>query len=118
MMPSTYLVAHEWAKHGACMTRRPETYYKVTRILWDSLTFPDFDRLSRKDGLNAGTLRAAFARANGPRWKAEHVGLKLNQRGWLQELRLCYGRDFLPTRCNARQFGPRDNVKVKIWRGL
>lgn len=61
MMPSTYLVAHEWAKHGACMTRRPETYYKVTRILWDSLTFPDFDRLSREEGLDAGTLRSAFA---------------------------------------------------------
>lgn len=34
MMPSARLIARQWAKHGSCMTKKPETYFGVTRILW------------------------------------------------------------------------------------
>ena len=117
MTPSARLLATEWAKHGACMTSRPESYFKVTRILWGSLRWPDFDRLSRQDGLTAGQVRRAFADAN-RYWDAAHVGVKLNERGWLEELRLCYGKDFMPTACDAGRFGAKDSAPVKIWRGL
>lgn len=117
MMPSARLVASQWAKHGSCMVRKPETYFKVTRILWNSIEFPAADRLSRDDALTAGRLRDAFVTGN-PEWPREAVGIDINQRGWLRELRLCYGKDFMPTKCNARRIGPRDNVKIKIWRGL
>ena len=117
MMPSARLAARQWAKHGSCMTRRPETYFKVTRILWDSYRIPDYDRISREDGLTAGRIRAAFADAN-PGIPASAVGVKLNERGWLQELRLCYDRRFRPTRCDKARFGARDGVAAKIWRGL
>lgn len=117
MTPSAQLLAHEWAKHGACMVRKPETYFKVSRILWNSLVLPDLDRLSRREGLNAGMIRDAFAAAF-PALKPEMVGLRLNDRGWLSEVRLCYGKDFKPTRCTASQFGPRDSARAKIWRGL
>ena len=63
MMPTTRLMAHEWAKHGTCMTKRPETYFRVSRIMFDAVRFPDMDRLSRKP-LTAGQLREAFAAAN------------------------------------------------------
>lgn len=117
MMPSARLIAHQWRKHGACMTSRPETYFKVARMIWGSIRHPDYDRLSREDGLTAGKIRAAFQLAN-PDWKPERVGVKLNERGWLEEVRLCYGKDWLPTRCNKRQLGAGDNVQAKIWRGL
>lgn len=117
MMPSASLIARQWAKHGSCMTRRPETYFKVTRILWDSLRIPDYDRISREDDLTAGRIRKAFADAN-PGWSAAQVGVKLNERGWLQEIRLCYGARFRPTRCDDRRYGARDGVRAKIWRGL
>ena len=117
MMPSATLAAHEWAKHGACMSRRPESYFRITRILWTSLRWPDFDRLSRDDELTAGDVRRAFADAN-RYWEPEHVGVVLNERGWLEELRLCYGRDFMPAACDAGRFGPKDTAAVKIWRGL
>ncbi|MBV7258642.1 ribonuclease T2 family protein [Erythrobacter crassostreae] len=117
MMPSARLVARQWAKHGSCMVKRPATYFKVTRILWDSYRIPDYDRISREDGLTAGRIRKAFADAN-PGISASAVGVKLNQRGWLQELRVCYGKRFRPTRCDANRFGARDGVKAKIWRGL
>ncbi len=117
MTPDARLLAHEWAKHGSCMVTRPETYFRVTRILWNSLRWPDFDRLSRREGLTAGDIRTAFAEAN-PHWEQEHIGVRLNQRGWLRELRLCYGRDFRPTRCNRSQFGAPDDAAAGIWRGL
>lgn len=117
MMPSANLISRQWAKHGSCMARTPEGYFMATRLLHGSLRLPDYDRLSREDGLNAGRVREAFVIAN-PSWQREMIGVKLNQRGWLEELRLCYGKDFMPARCNARQLGARDKASVKIWRGL
>lgn len=117
LTPSAALLAHEWAKHGACMVRRPESYFRVTRILWNSLRWPDFDRIARNESLTAGDIRNAFAQAN-RHWEPEQVGLVVNERGWLTEMRLCYGRDFMPARCDARRFGPPDSAPVKIWRGL
>lgn len=118
MMPSTGLIARQWAKHGSCMTRRPETYFRVTRILWDSLRIPDYDRISREENLTAGRIRQAFADANGRMWQPSMVGVKLNRDGWLEEIRLCYGPRFRPARCDARTFGARDDVAARIWRGL
>ena len=117
MMPSARMQAHEWGKHGACMVRRPESYFKVTRILWDGLRLPDLDRLSKEDELTAGGLRARFTAAN-PGWRPEAIGLVLSERGWLRELRLCYDKRFMPQPCDRRRFGPADGVPIQIWRGL
>ncbi len=117
LSPSAALLARQWAKHGSCMARRPATYFKVTRILWDGLAMPDFDRISREDGLTAGTIRTRFVDAN-PGWKASAVGVKLNSRGWLEELRLCYDKRFMPKACERGRLGARDKASVKIWRGL
>ena len=117
MMPSERLIARQWAKHGSCMVRRPDAYLKVTRILWDSYRIPDYDRISREEGLTAGRIRAAFADAN-PGIPASAIGVKLNSRGWLEEVRLCYAKTFRPTRCSASRFGAKDSAAAKIWRGL
>lgn len=115
--PSARLLAHEWAKHGSCMVKKPETYFKVSRILWNSLRIPDFDRLSHRKGLTAGLIRKNFADAN-PGLEPEHIGLELNRKGWLKELKVCYGKGFMPARCGRSHFGPRANTSAKIWRGL
>ncbi len=117
MTPVPWLLEHEWAKHGSCMTKTPEAYFRVSSILWQSLRWPDADRLSRQDGLTVGDLRRALALAN-PDWKAEAVGVVLSRNGWLRELRLCYGRDFMPQACPRGSFGPPDSAALKIWRGL
>ena len=117
MSPDAALLTRQWAKHGSCMVRRPRTYYRVTQILWNSLRWPDFDRLSRNRELTAGEIRTSFAEAN-PYWEAADVGLVVNERGWLREMRLCYGSDFMPTACDSRRFGPADDDRVNIWRGL
>jgi ribonuclease T2 len=117
MMPSERLIAHEWAKHGSCMVKRPANYLNVTRILWQSLRIPDYDRISREDPLTAGRIRAAFADAN-PGIPESAIGVKLNGRGWLEEVRLCYAKTFRPVRCSAARWGAKDGAAAKIWRGL
>ncbi len=117
MTPVPRLLEHEWAKHGSCMSKTPEVYFRTAAILWRSLRWPDADRLSRREGLTAGDFRRAFVAAN-PDWRARQVGIVLNRRGWLKELRLCYGRNFMPADCDQRSLGPRDGAALKIWRGL
>lgn len=117
MIPSAGLMARQWAKHGSCMAQSPEAYFKATRILWHSLRIPDYDRLSRQHGLTAGDIRKAFVEANSG-WREDGVGVFLNDRGWLEELRLCYSKRFRPSRCDRTRLGANDGVKAKIWRGL
>lgn len=117
MMPSARMQAHEWAKHGSCMVGSPGAYFEVTRILWNGLRMPDFDRLARDPALTAGAIREAFVAAN-PDWPADAVGVKANSRGWLEELRLCYDRAFMPAACGPRRRGSPDSRTLSIWRGL
>ncbi len=117
MMPSARLVARQWVKHGSCTGKPPATYFKVTRILWNGLRIPDYDRLSRRDDLTAGDIRDALADANDG-WERQHIGVKLNSKGWLQELRLCYDKRFRSIACDSARFGSADGDAAKIWRGL
>lgn len=117
MTPAPWLLEHEWAKHGSCMAREPAGYYKVSAILWRSLSLPDADQLSGQPGLTTGDLRRAFVAAN-PAFPMSAVGVLASNGGWLRELHLCYGKDFLPRACDRRGYGPKDDVPLKIWRGL
>jgi ribonuclease T2 len=115
--PSARLLAHEWAKHGSCMTRRPARYFALQMELWTAIRWPDFDRLSRSRRLTAGELRRLIEEAN-PRWKAGGIGIQVNRRGWLEGVRLCYDLDYRPRPCRPGQLGPADGARVLIWRGL
>ncbi|MDE1468064.1 ribonuclease T2 family protein [Aurantiacibacter sp. D1-12] len=117
MQPDLNLIARQWEKHGSCMTRDADTYLRVTRILFNSLRWPDFDRLSRNRNLTAGMIRTRLSDAN-PGLPASAIGLDVNQRGWLEEVRICYGRDFMPIACDRRRFGPGEDDGVRIWRGM
>lgn len=117
MTPVPWLLEHEWAKHGSCMATTPTGYFRVARTLWQSLHLPDADHLSRKRDLTAGDLRRAFAIDN-PGWRIEAIGLVTSPGGWLREMHLCYGKSFRPTACPRRTFGPRNDVPLKVWRGL
>ena len=117
MTPSPSLMARQWAKHGACMVREPEAYFKVTSILWRSLRLPDLDRLSRQNGLTASDVRKAFVMAN-PSLEAESIGIITSRSGWLKEIRVCYARTFRPARCDRQRLGAGGRTAIRIWRGL
>lgn len=120
MTPSAQLLQREWAKHGTCMTRRPEAYFDAARLMFNAITFPDMDRLSRQykrgDAITAAGLGQAFANENED-LPANAIKVKTNRRGWLQEVYLCLGKDFMPRRCPNFVRGERDTNAIKIWRG-
>jgi len=112
--PSPYLLTHEWAKHGSCMARSPEGYFKAGAALFRSLRFPDMAALSRRPALTAGDLRAALRKAT-PFLPASAIRVQANGRGWLQEVHVCYDKAFLPAACADR--GAQDSDDLKIQRG-
>jgi ribonuclease T2 len=115
--PSADLLVHEWAKHGTCMARTPDGYFAAGRALFGSIAFPDMARLSRQDNLTAGAVRDALIERN-PSLTRRMIRLKLSETGWLQEVMLCYGADFMPRTCPRGEGGPADSVPVKIWRSF
>jgi ribonuclease T2 len=115
LTPSPALLTHEWAKHGSCMARSPEGYFRAGNALFRSLSFPDMVRLSRKQGLTAGDVRTALGEAT-PFLRSESIRIKANRRGWLQEVHVCYGSNYMPTACADR--GADDGVPLKIWRSF
>ncbi len=115
-IPSERLIARQWAKHGSCMTRRPDTYFRISRTMYDAVRYPDMSALSRKP-LTIGAFRRAFAAAN-PGLEHDMILVKTNGRGWLEEVRLCLAKNFRPRRCAAHNPRQRANRTIKIWRGL
>lgn len=120
MTPSAQLLQREWAKHGTCMTRRPDAYFDAARVIFNAITFPDMDRLSRQykrsDAITSEGLADAFANENED-LPAHAIKVKANKRGWLQEVYLCLGKDFMPRRCPNFVRGERNANAIKIWRG-
>jgi ribonuclease T2 len=115
MTPSVQLLQHEWAKHGTCIARKPETYFGAAKLLFEAIEFPDMAKLS-KEPLNAAGLAEAFATYN-EGLPASAVKVKTNNRGWLEEARICLDKKFKPHACPSFVRGAPDKLAVKIWRG-
>lgn len=115
MSPDVQLLQYQWAKHGSCMARRPETYFGAAKLMFEAIDFPDMATLSRKP-LTAAGLAEQFETYN-EGLPASSVKVKLNERGWLQEVRICLGKRFRPQACPRFAEGARGTAEVKIWRG-
>lgn len=115
MTPSAWLVQHEWAAHGTCAWPSAEDYYADAAELWDRYRRPDLFRLSYRDELTVGDVRDAFVAAN-DNLPAEAIGVRTNNRGWLEDVFLCLDLSFEPRACAAREYGTRDAEPVSIWR--
>ncbi len=120
MTPSPQLLQHEWAKHGTCMAKTPEAYFGAARLLFNAIQYPDMDRLSRQvergTPLTAAGLAEAFADLN-TGLPANAVKVKTNRKGWLEEVRICLGKDLKPRRCPAFTQGVAGTATLKVWRG-
>jgi ribonuclease T2 len=115
MTPSVALIQHEWAKHGTCMTDRPDQYFSAAARLYHAVRFPDMAALSHQS-LTGAVFAAEFARIN-PGLRPAMLRLKLDRFGWLQEVRLCLGRSLKPRRCPSDEPGRADQTPLRIWRG-
>lgn len=120
LSPSPQLIQHQWAKHGTCMAKTPEAYFGAAKLLFGAIEFPDMERLSRQvergTPLTAAGLADAFADLNDG-LPPNAVKIKTNTKGWLQEIRICLGKDMKPRRCPGSAQGALDKAVVKVWRG-
>lgn len=118
--PSPQLLQHQWAKHGSCMAKKPETYFAAARLLFNAIEFPDMARLSREPErgtpLTAQLLAERFADLN-EGLPVDAIAVKTNAKGWLQEVRVCLGRNFKPRSCPAFTRMAPPKTQIKIWRG-
>lgn len=115
MTPSPDLLQHEWAKHGTCATDNPERYFKAASLLYSALKFPDMDYLSRRR-VTVSSLTAAFASRN-PGLRPNMIAVKMDNQGWLQDVRLCLDANMRPKPCSPEDRGAKPTRFVKIWRG-
>jgi len=111
--PSARLLEHEWAKHGSCMTRTPQAYFRTAAILWRSIRWPDANSLAHRNNLSVGDFRRAFLERN-PDWRAEQIGVALTRNGWLREVQLCYGKNFMPSACSRAKLGAPDAANMRF----
>ncbi len=102
------------------MARTPEAYFGAARLLFNAIEFPDMARLSREPErgtpLTAQVLAERIADLN-VGLLPDAIIVKTTDKGWLDEVRICLGRDFKPRRCRpSSQLAPA-KAQIKIWRG-
>ncbi|WP_242129337.1 ribonuclease T [Sphingobium sp. Sx8-8] len=114
--PSAQLLQHEWAKHGSCMTTRPERYFNLSRTLYQSLRYPDMAALARRKALTAGQFAQAFAAANKD-LRADMLRVTTTPGHRLNEVWLCMDKSLEFARCPAHQGGAPTNASLRITPG-
>ena len=112
--PSPQLIQHEWAKHGSCMSDSPLRYFRAATRLYRAVRYPDMPMLAFQP-LTVGHFAQAFATAN-PGLDPSAIRVQASRTGWLQEVRICLGRDLRPRRCPTHARGARPNAPLRIWR--
>ncbi|WP_225207470.1 ribonuclease T2 family protein [Novosphingobium huizhouense] len=113
MTPSPDLLAHEWAKHGACMSASPARYFAEAERAWAGVRLPDMAALAAGPALTAGALRRAFVAAN-PGLPMRGIRLLLGRGGQLKEVHLCLDRAKAHVACPAGRDGPDDDAALAI----
>ncbi len=108
IMPSKRLVIHQWRKHGTCSGLSQQSYFDLTRTLFDRFQVPArYVAPSRPLLTTPDELVHDFVTTNlwlKPEMMSVHCGRRRG-RANLSELRVCFGKDLEPRACgqNARR---------------
>ena len=111
--PSVQLMQHEWAKHGSCMTTRPELYFNLSRAFYEGLSYPDMTALARRKDLTVRDFTTAFARAN-KGLRADMMRVQATRGDSLAEVQLCMDRTMEYVRCPAGRRGANATARLRI----
>ena len=114
--PSAQLLQHEWAKHGSCMTTRPELYFNLARAFYDGIRYPNMTLLARRETLTVKQFAAEFARAN-KGLTPDMLRIRTTRGGALSEVWLCMDRAMDYARCPTGQRGAPAAAKLRIQPG-
>ena len=104
IMPSSRLVIHEYRKHGTCSGLTPEGYYGLSRRLYSSVKIPQRFVMPNDDfTISPDAVVRAFVDAN-PALSSDMMAVSCGGPGnRLREVRICFSRDGVPTRCGRNE---------------
>lgn len=100
IMPSDRLIHHEWEKHGTCSGLSAPDYFGHLESLWNGIKMPP-RYAAPKDAFTTtlSGLRQELTASN-PSLPQDGSSISvICQNGSLQELRMCFTKDFAPQRC-------------------
>lgn len=105
IMPSRGLVIHEYRKHGTCSGLDAQSYYRLSRHLFDKITIPDAYRNPFEVQFTTPeNVRRDFLQAN-PGLPANSIAVSCGRgnRARLREVRVCFSRDGKPRPCGNNE---------------
>ncbi len=112
LVPGVKLMSHEWAKHGTCAFKTPESYFAQAQALHAKLQLPDpVDLAKISKPFTAGQLRAAFASRN-PGLNANSVVVDVDRKQRLREVRICYDKQYRYAVCERP--GAPDRLSLRV----
>jgi len=102
IMPSTSLIAHEWAKHGTCSGLGVDGYFTTARKAMQSVKIPP-RFVEPKDYLNIspGEVKKEFLKAN-PGMTANSIAISCSA-NYLSEVRVCMDRNLKTMPCTGQK---------------
>jgi ribonuclease T2 len=103
IMPSPNLVQHEWQKHGTCSGLSPQDYFDEATEAYQSVKIPArYEHPAKTITVSPEELLQDFVNAN-PNFKdgdRDFAILCSNNGRYLQEVRVCLGKDLKGRSCN------------------
>lgn len=102
IMPSKYLIIHEYHTHGTCSGLDPTQFFDTARKAYDEIKIPD-RYLTPHDQFTASPdeIERDFAAVN-PWLKPEMMAVSCRH-GELLDVRFCFARDLSPAACGPNE---------------
>ncbi len=98
IMPDAGLVAHEWSTHGTCSGLDAESYFKLLRRAFTSVTIPDrFAMTPENFSIAPQDVKRAFVPSN-PSFRAEEMTVSCGN-NYLTAVSFCMSKDLKPIAC-------------------
>ncbi|MDH4273878.1 MAG: hypothetical protein OEW08_02445 [Gammaproteobacteria bacterium] len=117
IMPSKYLIKHEWEKHGRCAGVKRSQYFQTLKSYYQGLHLPVLRR-----GSYTHRQLISLIIAQQPRLRAEHIELACDEemRGprasatTLDEIRICFNRSGQFTACTEKENSCSKLNKIEV----
>jgi ribonuclease T2 len=102
LYPSSKLYEHEWEKHGTCSGLSQEKFHELSQQLKNSVVIPDrYVQPAKPFRITLSEMKQEFVQANPGMTEASFAPACSGSGRFLQELRVCYGKDGQPGTCSA-----------------
>jgi ribonuclease T2 len=117
IMPSKYLIIHEYKTHGTCTGLAPARYFDAARKAYEQVNVPAaFIDPTTQRFASPEKIESAFTAAND--WLEADMIAVTCRRGNLFDVRICFSDDLRPQACganiNQKQLCPLERITVTV----